>query len=88
VRIGHAIGLHNDSSIAGLPLFQREMRRRLWWQIIVLDSALAMDRGSSPACWKGSFNTKLPLHINDEDIWLDGPEDVPERQEFTAMTFW
>ncbi|KAF2230658.1 hypothetical protein EV356DRAFT_519531 [Viridothelium virens] len=87
VRIGHALGLHDNGCYAGFPLFQAEMRRRLWWNLSVVDVSLAMDRGSEPVIFRGSFNTQLPLHINDEDIWLGGPEIVPERKEFTDMTF-
>lgn len=63
------------------------MRRRLWWLLCVLDSGLALDRGSDLVTPKGSFNTRRPLHINDDDIWLGGPEEVAEREEFTDMTF-
>ena len=87
VRIAQALGLHRNSCYVGFSLFQSEMRRRLWWAICVIDSGLAMDRGSDSVILKGSFNTNLPLHINDEDIWLGGPEEVPEREHFTDMTF-
>ena len=87
VRIAQALGLHKNSCYTGIPRFQAEMRRRLWWILCVSDSGLAMDRGTDLMVIKGSFNTRLPLHINDADIWLGGPEEVPEREEFTDMTF-
>lgn len=87
VRIAHALGLHKNSCYAGVPRFQAEMRRRLWWILCSVESSLAMDRGSDLMIIKGSFNTRLPLHINDADIWLGGPEEVSEREEFTDMTF-
>ncbi|KAI9692812.1 MAG: hypothetical protein M1822_004806 [Bathelium mastoideum] len=87
VRIAQALGIHSNSCYAGFPLFQAEMRRRLWWMLCITDSGLAMDRGSELMILKGSFNTHLPMHINDSDIWLGGPERVSERNEFTDMTF-
>jgi hypothetical protein len=88
VRIAQALGLHRESNHNSFPLFQREIRRRLWWQIAVLDSSMAQDRGMDPAIGPGSFDTVAPLHINDEDIWLGGPEEVEERNSYTDMTFW
>jgi hypothetical protein len=87
VRIAQALGLQRDNNHSSFPLFQREMRRRLWWQICMLDSSLAVDRGTDPAIAAGTYNTKVPLHINDADIWLGGPEDVAERDSYTDMTF-
>lgn len=87
VRIAQALGLQRENNHSSLPLFQREMRRRLWWQICMLDSSLAGDRGTDPAIGPGTYNTKVPLHINDADIWLGGPEEVQERDSYTDMTF-
>ncbi|KAI9700474.1 MAG: hypothetical protein M1820_006773 [Bogoriella megaspora] len=75
------------STLQALILFIREMRKRLWWTICWVDSGLSMDRGSSPVVLNGTHNTPRPLHIRDDDIWLEGPEEVPERDEFTDMTF-
>lgn len=88
VRIAQALGLHRESNYVYLPAFQREMRRRLWWQIAVLDSSMSQDRGTDPVIGPGSYDTITPLHINDADIWLGGPEQVEERDSFTDMTFW
>lgn len=63
------------------------MGRRLWWQICVLDSRAAGDRASDPVVTANSFNTKLPLHINDEDLRSGSSEEVKERDSFTDMTF-
>ena len=63
------------------------MRRRLWWQICLLDSHAAEDRATNPVVYADSFSTKLPLQINDEDLHVDSCEEVEERQGFTDMTF-
>ena len=37
------MGLHRDGSKLGLKPYDTEMRRRCWWQIVVLDEcALAL----------------------------------------------
>lgn len=86
VRLGHAIGLHRENSKSGLSPFTTELRRRLWWQLIALDLRACEERGSDPVILPGSFNTKMCLNINDDDI---GPESTVlpvARLGFTEMT--
>ena len=35
LRIGQRMGLHVDGATLGLPVFEAEMRRRIWWQIML-----------------------------------------------------
>ena len=63
------------------------MRRRLWWQIFILDEQGAQDRASDPIITQNSYNTRRPLHVNDEDLKPEGLEEPKERDGFTDMTF-
>jgi hypothetical protein len=38
VRIAQTIGIHRDGSHFALTPFEIEMRRRLWWQVCILDA--------------------------------------------------
>ena len=87
IRIAEAIGLHHDSTTSSFRPFEIEMRRRLWWQICDIDSHAAEDRASNPLIAVNSFTTRLPLHVNDEDISLNSFEEVKEREGYTDMTF-
>jgi hypothetical protein len=62
------------------------MRRRLWWQICVLDRQASADRGSDPIITTNSFSTPFPLHVNDEDLIPDDSSDVQPREEYTDIT--
>lgn len=87
IRIAQAIGLQFDATSASRPPFEREMRRRLWWQICDLDTHAASDRASFPIISVSSFDTRLPLQVNDEDIVPNSSAVVEEREGFTDMTF-
>ena len=87
IRIAQAIGLHSESSLSPLRPFEREMRRRLWWQICALDSHASEDRASNPLIVSSSFDTKLPLHINDEDMEFDMDDEPNEQDCFTEISF-
>ncbi|EDU43367.1 conserved hypothetical protein [Pyrenophora tritici-repentis Pt-1C-BFP] len=87
VRISQTLGIHRDGSHFGLPPFQVEMRRRLWWQVCILDARSSEDDGCDPNIVEAQFDTKMPLNVNDTDLYPDMTEFPEERQGFTDMTF-
>ena len=87
IRIAHALDLHRDDSFASLSPFNTEMRRRLWWQIIILDGRAAEDRGSDPMITDQSYNTMMPSNVNDEDIDPEKTQEIVSREGYTEMTF-
>ena len=62
------------------------MRRRLWWSICLIDRQGSFDRGSDPIITVRSFNTPLPLNINDEDLIPGSREEPRIVKDFTDMT--
>ncbi|KAL8769399.1 MAG: hypothetical protein Q9209_004627 [Squamulea sp. 1 TL-2023] len=87
IRIAHALDLHRDDSFASLSPFNTEMRRRLWWQIIILDGRASEDRGTDPMITDQSYNTMMPSNVNDEDIDPDKRQEIVSREGYTEMTF-
>lgn len=87
VRIAQTLGIHRDGSHFGLQPFEIEMRRRLWWQVSILDARSANDNGCDPTISDGFFDTKMPLNVNDSDLHPGMTETPAERQGFTDMTF-
>lgn len=86
VRLGHSLSLHRESTWTNISPFTREIRRRLWWQMIDLDVRNLEDRSSDPFILASSFNTKKPLNINDDDMDPESMEPIAERNEFTEMS--
>ncbi|KAI1418136.1 fungal-specific transcription factor domain-containing protein [Hypoxylon sp. FL1857] len=68
VRISRAMGLHRDGSLFNLSPFETELRRRLWWHLCLLDWRAAEDAGLEVAITPSTFDTKMPLNINDDDM--------------------
>lgn len=91
IRAAQALGLHRDGShFPHLTPYEVELRRRLWWAVCVLDIRASEDQGTEYTIPAGSFDTRLPLNINDADIHPDGTqgkEPLQERDELTDMTF-
>jgi hypothetical protein len=86
LRIAQSFDIHKDADGINLPFFEAQQRSLLWWQIMVLDVRCAEDRGSQPMIFDGSFDTSMPLNINDDDYGPETSEPVPEFPGLTDMT--
>ena len=87
MRIAQSLGLHRDGTKFGLSPFDTEMRRRLWWQVCILDVRASEDHGSDPGILDLSFDTEFPLSINDEDLDPEATEFPVPRPGVSEMTF-
>lgn len=78
------MGLHRDGDSLGLSPFDTEMRRRVWWQIILLDAIYAIMSGLGQSLLPRHWDTKEPRNINDADMFptmskcesREGPTDM------------
>ena len=87
VRIAQRMGLSTDGTKYGLLPYEVEMRRRLWWNILLMDIRAARLSGAGGMVMDYSSNTKFPSNINDSDLF-PGMRDAPaERTGVTDMIF-
>ena len=86
-RIMQGMELMIDGATMKLPPFEIEMRRRLFWQIIVLDVSFAESRGVHPILTEPMFDTKQPLNISDEQLSPVTGIIGQEQEGGTEMTF-
>ncbi|KAH8596754.1 fungal-specific transcription factor domain-containing protein [Bisporella sp. PMI_857] len=87
IRLAQSLGLHRDGSKFGLSPFDTEMRRRLWWNVCILDIRASDDHGSDPAIIDQLFDTEFPLSLNDSDL-DPGATDMPvPKSGVSEMTF-
>jgi hypothetical protein len=68
-RIAQSMGVHRDGRALGVPPFETELRRRLWWQITILDFRSAELTGSGRFGDISLSDTEVPTNVNDSDIW-------------------
>lgn len=86
IRLAQSIGLHRDGAVMNLPVFATEVRRRLFWELRMIDLGCAEDCGFLPTYIYGA-DTRLPLNINDADINSKSVTPPVEREGFTDMTY-
>ncbi|OCT48296.1 putative C6 transcription factor [Cladophialophora carrionii] len=84
VRIAQGMGLHRDGTGLGLSIFETEMRRRLWWQIVVLEGRSAELSGSGRFSDLSS-DVLAPTNVNDEDLYPEMKEPPVPQTRPTEM---
>lgn len=87
------MGLHREDSLKAFVPFEQEIRRRLWWQIVILDSRAAQLSGIAvDAHFHLFWDTKRPLNVIDSDLCvtmreLPVPSDGPTEMLFCSIRF-
>ena len=86
VHIAVALGVHKDGTNFGLSPFETEMRRRLWWNVQVVETRSSMDQGSGSIFCANFSDTKLPSNVDDDDIYPELEKELQPRAGSTEMT--
>lgn len=89
MRIATRLGIHRDSAHhGGVTPFEAEMRRRLWWQIVIFDKRVAEIIGSrETALSTCGGDCKMPLNINDTDLNIHAKDPPGPYKGTTEMLF-
>ena len=64
------------------------MRLRLWWHLCVLDSRAPEDQGFQPAVDVRNNELRLPLNLNDDQIYPDMARLPAASEGWTEMSFF
>lgn len=64
------------------------MRLRLWWHLCVLDSRAPEDQGFQHTVDLGNWGLRLPLNVNDNQIYPDMTQVPVESDGWTEMSFF
>ncbi|KAF7589487.1 hypothetical protein BBP40_004241 [Aspergillus hancockii] len=87
IRLAQSIGLHRDGDILKLSPFEAEIRRRLWWHLCLLDSRSPEDHGFELTIDVFNHMPRIPLNVNDDQLY-PGMQTLPAESDlWTEMTF-
>ncbi|KFY12789.1 hypothetical protein V491_06658 [Pseudogymnoascus sp. VKM F-3775] len=87
VRIGQTLGLHAECFNKEFSPFEAEMRRRLWWQIVLFDSRMGEMANCKSSILSPTWDCDLPLNLNDSDLIPHLKELVTPREGPTEALF-
>ncbi|KAH0837600.1 C6 transcription factor [Fonsecaea pedrosoi] len=71
IRIAQRMGIHSESVLAKHTIFEAEMRRRLWWSLVLFDTRVSETTNSRTATLDPTWDCKVPLNVNDSDLQPD-----------------
>ena len=81
------MGINNEATLLQHSVLEAEMRRRLWWGIVLFDSRITGLSGSKTVPLDPTWTCKPPLNINDSDLRSDMKEPPKARQGPTDAIF-
>ncbi|KAL3456530.1 putative fungal-specific transcription factor [Aspergillus heterothallicus] len=87
IRLAQRMGLHRGGEESGLSPFEVQMRRRLFWQILPLDSFASQASGVGTTITPDAWDTEPPLNINDDQLSADMTTQPVEQKGATDMIF-
>ncbi|GAD96241.1 C6 transcription factor [Paecilomyces variotii No. 5] len=87
IRISQALYLHLENTPFPVETFEREMRRRLWFAVGLLDTQASLDRATEPMIPGSWLKSNLPSPIDDCDIHFGFNGPLKRREGFTEMNF-
>lgn len=79
VRSAQLMGIHKESALARCTVFEAEMRRRLWWALMLYDTRISEKSGHHDTTLTPTWDCKIPLNVSDSDM-------RPEMKEFPSGT--
>ena len=62
------MGIHNEWALAKCNAFEAEMRRRLWWPLILFDTRIGEIANFKPVTLDPTWDCKVPLNVNDSEL--------------------
>ncbi|KAI9762328.1 MAG: hypothetical protein M4579_000477 [Chaenotheca gracillima] len=89
IRIAQSMGLERDGSSLGLPPFEAEMRRRIWWLLKTHDFRTAELCGLPKFrdLDAGADSTKGPTNVNDDQLYPGMPAPLADSSTLTDVVF-
>ncbi len=68
IRIAQRMGIDSESALAKCTPVEAEMRRRLWWSLILFDNRISQIIDSKTTTLNPTWDCKIPLNVNDSDL--------------------
>lgn len=78
IRIAQRMGLHSERANAKCTALEAEMRRRLWWSLVVFEARIGELADYNTVMLAPTWDCRVPLNLNDSDL-------RPEMKELPAI---
>ncbi|OAL53504.1 hypothetical protein IQ07DRAFT_584226 [Pyrenochaeta sp. DS3sAY3a] len=86
IKVAEQMRLNEDGVGLGYGPLEVELRRRVWWQLVLLGDRID-DCSTRPVLLSCLSDTRLPLNINDDEVSEAEDKFSPEQAGFTESSF-
>jgi hypothetical protein len=68
IRVAQRMGIHSEAICCEYPPLEAEMRRRLWWALVLFDTRIGEMADYRTTTLTPLWDCKVPLNVNDSDL--------------------
>lgn len=68
IRIAQRMGIHNEASNTTCAALEAEMRRRLWWSLVIFDNRICEMFDYKTATLAPTWDCHVPLNLSDFEV--------------------
>ncbi|CRG86132.1 Outward-rectifier potassium channel TOK1 [Talaromyces islandicus] len=79
MRIAQRMGIHSEHALARCTPLEGEMRRRLWWSLVLFDSRVNELADFKTTVLTPTWDCKIPLNVSDSEL-LPNMKELPRVQ--------
>ncbi|KAI3324420.1 hypothetical protein HD806DRAFT_495026 [Xylariaceae sp. AK1471] len=87
IRIGQRMGIHGEAANTTLNPHEAEMRRRLWWSLVLFDARIAEMADFKSTILGPNWDCKMPLNMGDSELRADIKEPPAAQMRPTEAIF-
>ncbi|UKZ75622.1 hypothetical protein TrVFT333_003310 [Trichoderma virens FT-333] len=79
LRTAQRMGLDNESNLAKCDIVEAEMRRRLWWALVLFDTRICELIDTKKTALTPMWDCRIPLNVNESEL-RTGLREIPRTQ--------
>ncbi|OQE14860.1 hypothetical protein PENFLA_c035G10435 [Penicillium flavigenum] len=87
IRIAQRIGIHNESMYGKCSALEAELRRRLWWSLIIFDNRICEMSDYKTASLAPTWDCRVPRNVSDFELQPDIEAPPAANNRPTEMLF-
>lgn len=86
IRTAQRMGINSEAILAKCSPLEAEMRRRLWWFLVLIDSRACEMANAKASSLDPTWDCKIPLNVNDSDLHPEMKKPpMPHAQNTEAL---
>ncbi|KAE8451275.1 hypothetical protein EG329_004440 [Mollisiaceae sp. DMI_Dod_QoI] len=87
IRIAQRMGIDSESALAKCTPLEAELRRRLWWSLVLFDTRISEMAEHKTATLSPTWDCRIPLNVNDSDLRPEMKEPPAVQGKSTEALF-